>query len=329
MSGTRKYTSLKRSGFGCFKKGGYQVEFTKIKIDQIQTAPTQMRSRMREDEIIGLSESIKEVGLLHPILVQEIDPGKYQLIAGERRLRAVKKAGEKSILAMVLSGDRNVRHIQLIENLQRENLDPIDRAKAIKAMMDEEGLSKVGVAKKLGIPRTTLTEWLNVLEISTRFQDALLNNHYGGSSPLTISHVSLAKRFAQKVCVDSEDVQNVTEMVLDAVLYYRLTRSETKKVLELLENKRTIPIDVAIKQVRVMPSNSKEPTNSTWNVNELVTFLARSGNYLVKCKPENLYNLDEDEKEELLRQSKVLIRLLNDTIAQLDTTGKGIKEGLM
>ena len=111
-----------------------------------------------------MANSIAEVGLLHPILVVEQETG-FRLIAGYRRLTACKTLGLDTIAAFVLSKDASTRQIQIVENVHREDLNPIDRAAAVQLFIQENQFSVSEAAKRLGIPRTTINDWLAVLDL--------------------------------------------------------------------------------------------------------------------------------------------------------------------
>lgn len=148
-----------------------------IPVENIKPDPEQPRKVFHEEGIKNLSNSISEVGLLQPIIVRPVGEGEegYYLVAGERRWRGAQKAGEESIMATVLEDkDINIRQIQLVENLQREDLNPLEKARSINYFMEEAKLNKSKASKKLGIPRTTITEWLNILEVSVFYQEEVV-----------------------------------------------------------------------------------------------------------------------------------------------------------
>jgi len=285
-----------------------------LPVEQIILPDDHVRTDMDKAKLANLAASIDEVGLLQPVIVVEQENG-YLLVAGVRRLLACKLLGVAEVPALILSNDAAVRQVQIIENIQREELNPIDRAMAIKLFIDEHNLSIVQVAEQLGVPRTTLNDWLSVLDIEERYQNALINNYYGGSSPLTISHITLAKRFAKKLGSDS-----MVNVVLDAVLDYGLTRTETKRVLELIDRNRDLSIEQAVRKVRHIPK-SREGNNSEsheWSVEKLFDSLSKSGDYLVKTNVNALRSLQVKERRELLRRAKALQRLLSEVINAID-----------
>ena len=221
------------------------AEYVDIPVDRIR-CDQQVRRTFSEESIAGLAQSLKEVGMLHPVLVTPDGDGYYRLISGERRLRAAIRAGETVVPALVVRSLRgSITQIQLIENLQREDLNPVERALAIRSFMEQEGLSKAAAAARLGVPRTTLTDWLDVLELEPRHQAALIDNFMGGDSPLTLSHVSEAKALAARL--GSPAIANV---LLDAVLEYRLSKAETRQVAQLVREHGNLSIHQAIRMVR-------------------------------------------------------------------------------
>lgn len=288
-----------------------------IPVESIVISDDFVRTHLKERSILELAESLTDVGMLQPILVT-MEDGQYQLVAGYRRLLAVKETGNSSIPAIILSPDVNVLQVQLVENLQREELNPLDKALAVRRFIQSGNFSKVEAGKKLGVPRTTLNEWLNLLEVEEKYQQAVLNNFYGGSSPLTISHISLAKRFGDKL--NSSRMINVA---LDAIIYYKLTRSETKKALDLVLHSHDLSVEEAVRKVRLVPrQKQKESQKSEWSVETMVDFLAKSGQYMVKCKPEDLAHLNNQQRQELLRQSSALTKLLREMVQKVASDKK-------
>jgi ParB family chromosome partitioning protein len=123
-----------------------------------------------------LSESIKENGLLQPILVREYGEGRYQIIAGERRFRASKLAGLEEIPAVILDrDDRKAAEISLIENIQRENLNPIEEAMAFKALADEYGLTQEELSERVGKSRSAIANSTRLLDLPEEVLEMVAN----------------------------------------------------------------------------------------------------------------------------------------------------------
>ncbi len=142
--------------------------------DSILPSPFQPRRAFSEKGLAELAASIKEKGLLQPLVVREIAPGAYELVAGERRLRAAKLAGlgEVPVLVKHLS-DEEALSLALIENLQREDLNPLEEAEGYRRLMEEFGLSQEEVAQRVGKDRSTVANALRLLKLPPLLQEDL------------------------------------------------------------------------------------------------------------------------------------------------------------
>lgn len=140
----------------------------KLKINEIEPNKEQARKLFDEEAIEDLATSIKEYGVIQPIIVSK-KSDYYEIIAGERRWRASKKAGLTEIPAIVRNDDdqRN-KEISLIENIQREDLNPIEKARGIKQLMDEYNLTQQKVAEKLGKSRSSIANTVRILNLDER-----------------------------------------------------------------------------------------------------------------------------------------------------------------
>ncbi len=137
----------------------------KIDIKKIYANPNQPRKTFDKESLNELAESIKMHGLIQPIIVNEMPDG-YMIIAGERRFRACQICGLKEVDAVVKSySNKQVAEISIIENLQREDLNPIEVAKGIKRLMDEYGLTQEKVAERLGKPRSVVANSVRLLTL--------------------------------------------------------------------------------------------------------------------------------------------------------------------
>ncbi len=145
-------------------------------IEEIIPNRSQPRKYFDEAKLQELAESIKEKGILEPLLVRRVDQG-YELIVGERRWRAAQKAGLKEVPVLLKEGDaREAMEISLIENLQREDLNPIEEAEAFKRLIEEFGLSQGDLAIRLGKDRTTITNALRLLKLPPEIKNEILKN---------------------------------------------------------------------------------------------------------------------------------------------------------
>lgn len=148
-----------------------------IPIANITTNPFQPRSNFDNDALVELAQSISEVGIIQPITVRK-NGMNFELISGERRFRASQIAGLEEIPAYVrLADDRQLLELAIVENLQREDLDPIEMAYSCKRMMDELGLTQEQVAQRLGKGRSTITNFLRLLKLPALIQAELRDLH--------------------------------------------------------------------------------------------------------------------------------------------------------
>lgn len=146
-----------------------------IPTDAVRPNPYQPRRRFSEESLEELAQSIKRYGLIQPIAVRQMPGGYYELIAGERRLRATKKAGLATINAIVYStGEQDTAMLALIENLQRENLHFFDEAEAYKSLLMEHGMTQEDLARKIGRNQSTVANKLRILKFSPRVKQAII-----------------------------------------------------------------------------------------------------------------------------------------------------------
>ena len=155
-----------------------------IDVERIQPNPYQPRRDFSEEGLTSLAESIRQYGVLQPLVVSRTDVEKpeggleslYELIAGERRLRASKLAGLKQVPVVIRQGDNNLTKLELaiIENLQREDLNAIDRAKALKKLIEDFGISHAETAAKIGKSREYVSNSLRLLSLPEHMQSAVV-----------------------------------------------------------------------------------------------------------------------------------------------------------
>lgn len=149
-----------------------------IKITEIEPNSDQPRKKFDEDKLEELASSIKRYGVIQPIIVMPKD-GYYQIVAGERRWRAAKKAGLTEMPCLVRTKtEQENREIALIENIQRENLNPIEKARGLRRLLDDYGLSQQQLADKLGMSRSGLTNNVRILNLDPRVIDLVLEHNF-------------------------------------------------------------------------------------------------------------------------------------------------------
>lgn len=154
-----------------------QVEEDKIPIGQIFHSPLQPRKKINEEDLKELVASIKQNGVLQPVLLRKADDGRYELVYGHRRFEAAKRAGLKEIPAVFRRlSDREVLEIAIIENIQREDLNPVEEANAYYKLNVEFNLTQEEIAERVGKARTTITNKMRLLSLPEEVKEALSEN---------------------------------------------------------------------------------------------------------------------------------------------------------
>ena len=154
--------------------GAEESGVRQIPLSQIDRNPGQPRVRFDDESLSSLSESIRSSGILQPLLVTEQENGRYTIVAGERRFRAARMAGLTDVPCLVRTMTREeILAAALIENLQREDLNPVEAAEGIRALMDECSLTQEQIAARLGQSRPAVANTLRLLSLDHEMQDAL------------------------------------------------------------------------------------------------------------------------------------------------------------
>ncbi|MGP3777832.1 ParB/RepB/Spo0J family partition protein [Halanaerobium saccharolyticum] len=292
------------------------MKYKEIEVRDIESRPEQVRTDFSEERIDSLAKSIAEVGQLQPIVVQKKDDH-FLLIAGERRLRAVKKDKHAKIAAVILEdvSPEKFRQIQLIENLQRQDLNPLERAISINKFMEDNNLCKKEAAEKLGVARTTLTLWLNILEMKEKYQKEVLKD----DSPITLSHLSLAHALSSK----TGDPSKANEL-LDAVIKHNLSRKETQAVIDIFYKYLHIPVEEAVSAVLLKRERMKmkdywdedRKQGSKNPVRRLFRSFSNINDNLEEFM-ENEGDLPEEDQEDLLDEFLYLYQIMGILIPDL------------
>lgn len=189
-------------------------EFFLCPIDEIHPSFHQPRKQFVEETIEELCQSIKEKGLIQPVIVRRCESNGYELIAGERRWRAAQKAGLKEIPAVLREAeDKEILELALIENLQREDLNPVEEAMAYRRLMDEAGLTQNDMAVKIGKSRAAIANSLRLLFLPETVLDSL---QCGG---ITAGHAR---------AILSAEGERRQEALLEAVLKKSLSVRQTE-----------------------------------------------------------------------------------------------------
>lgn len=189
---------------------------TLVKISMVEPNRKQPRKNFDEDALQELSDSIKQFGLIQPILVQD-RKDHYEIIAGERRWRAAKLAGLKEIPVIIRDySEREIMEISLIENIQREDLNPIEEAQAYKRLLEEFHLKQDEVAERVSKSRAAVTNSMRLLKLSDEVQQMLIDDMIStghARTLLAIEDVEEQYNMAQKIFDEKLSVRDVEKLV--------------------------------------------------------------------------------------------------------------------
>lgn len=192
-----------------------------VKINQVEPNREQPRKEFDEDSLMELADSIKQFGILQPLLVQK-RKDYYEIIAGERRWRAAKIAGIKEVPIIIRDyTDQEIVEISLIENIQRENLNPIEEAMAYKRLLEEFHLKQDEVAERVSKSRTAVTNSMRLLKLSPRVQQMIVDDM-----------ISTGHARALLAIDDEEQQYQLANRIFDEKLSVR----ETEKLVKALKN---------------------------------------------------------------------------------------------
>ena len=182
-----------------------------LPISQVEPGIKQPRKRFDEESLSDLAESIRTHGLIQPLTVRRLSSGYYQIIAGERRWRASKQAGLTEVPAVIIEADdRKVMELGLIENLQREDLNPVEEANGYKVLMDEYGLTQEEVAQRVGKSRPAVANALRLLALPDPVHQLLEECKLSAGHARAILAAptgELQKKLAQKVIAEDLSVR--------------------------------------------------------------------------------------------------------------------------
>ncbi|ADQ08296.1 parB-like partition protein [Caldicellulosiruptor hydrothermalis 108] len=207
-----------------------------IDIDLIELSENQPRKIFNEEEIEELASSIKSVGLIQPLVVQK-KGDKYVLIAGERRLRACKMAGIEKVKCIVKEYE-NPLEIALIENIQRKDLNPYEKALAFKRLMDEFGYTQEELARRLGISRSKLANTLRILNLGQEIIDLIIEGKISEGHAkvlLSVESEEQRKKLAELVAEKNLSVREL-EQIVKSRGYKKEFELESEIIREIEEN---------------------------------------------------------------------------------------------
>ncbi len=232
MAPHKKFPALGRGLDALIQTDNVQTEgsssISEIALAQIHPNPNQPRREFDPEALQELADSIREIGIIQPITLRQMEDGTYEIIAGERRWRASQMAGLESIPAYIRTADdENVMEMALIENIQRQDLNAVEIALAYQHLLEQYELTQDRLSERVGKKRATITNYLRLLKLPATIQMALQNREIEmghARALLSLDNPSLQLKVFSEVRRDHLSVRKVEEMVK------RLTEGETLNV---------------------------------------------------------------------------------------------------
>ena len=210
-------------------------EIAQLNLDELRPNPYQPRINFNEDALKDLADSIKENGVFQPIIVKKSIKG-YEIVAGERRVRASKLAGFDTVPAIIREfNDQEMMEIALLENLQREDLNPIEEALALKRILDTRGISQQQLAEKLGKTRTYVTNIIGILNLPDSVKQLVIDGKIPLTHARTLSKIKdpeKVEELADKVINEGLTTIALDEIAQDKTIEKRVAsgRKETEEI---------------------------------------------------------------------------------------------------
>jgi len=245
----------------------YKGNAVKIKVSEIRPNPYQPRKQFDQAALKELADSIVEHGVFNPILVRKSIQG-YELIAGERRLRASKLANQKEIPAIILNfDDKGMMEVSILENIQREDLSPIEEARAYQQLIEKLSYTQDALSKRVAKSRTYITNTLRLLKLPLKVQDMVQSGKlsYGHARALiNIDNEDTLIDLANRVIKDGltvRDIEKLSQAKKKSTNKKTVKKEKSpylKEVKKTLEDKLATQVDVDENKIVIHFSNTKQ-----------------------------------------------------------------------
>lgn len=253
-----------------------------LELGLIGVNPYQPRTYFDEESLRELASSIKELGVIQPITVRKLEGNKFQLVSGERRFRASKLIGNKTVPAYIrLANDQEMLEMALVENIQRKNLDPIEVALSYQRLIDEIQLTQEGLSVRVGKKRSTVTNYLRLLKLDPILQTGMRDGFISMGHGRAIINVE-----------NSEDQLNIYKKILQEKLSVRQTEELVKKLKISPYSKTT--------NNKVLPKYIED------SLSDINSFLGHKINITVSTKGKGKISIPFHSKEDFERIKNLL-----------------------
>ncbi len=260
---------------------GHIVE---LELSSIEVNPFQPRTSFNEDQLKELASSINELGVIQPITVRKLDFGKYQLVSGERRYRASKLVGLQTIPAYIrIANDQESLEMALVENIQRQDLDPIEIALSYQRLIDEIQLTQEQLSDRIGKNRSTIANYLRLLKldpiIQTGMRDGFLSMGHG------------------RTLINIDDPQKQLD-IYEKILQKSLSVRETEKLVRELNNPGSSSSETS--KTKSVPQTYKK------GVKEFSQYLGAKVDVKVTKKGSGKLTIPFSSEEDFIRLQKLI-----------------------
>lgn len=239
VSSTKKETKIKEESVVT------EGQVVNVNITKVEPNRNQPRKTFDEDKLLELADSIKQMGIINPLIVQD-RKDHYEIIGGERRWRAAKKAGIKEVPVIIKNlTEQEIAEVALIDNIQREDINPIEEALAFKKLIDEFGYTQDIVAEKVSKSRVTITNSLRLLKLCERVREMVIEGQLStghARALISVEDAALQTELAQKVFDEKLSVRETEKLVKNLG-----KTPKPKKVSKTNESLDVIYADVAEK----------------------------------------------------------------------------------
>lgn len=254
-----------------------------LDIDSIEVNPFQPRTNFNEETLQELSTSIRELGVIQPITVRKTDFNKYQLVSGERRLRASKLAGLKMVPAYIrIANDQESLEMALVENIQRQDLDPIEISLSYQRLIDEINITQEQLSDRVGKKRSTITNYLRLLKLDPIIQTGMRDGF-----------VSMGHGRALINIENKKDQLEIYEKVISEGMSVR----DTEKLVRAYQIGKDQKVPKSI--------NEEVPEYISENVNELTEYFSSKVDVKVAKNGKGKLIIPFHSKEDFIRLTKL------------------------
>ena len=231
-----------------------------LKLEQLQAGKYQPRQMMQDQGLNELAQSIQEQGVMQPLLVRPVSAGKYEIIAGERRYRAARLAGLKEVPVLIKTvDDQATAAMALIENMQREDLNPLEEAQGLGRLIEEFGYTHEQAAKAVGKSRSAVSNLLRLMQLAKSVQTMLLKGDIDMGHARALLPLAAAQQvgLAQKIAAQGLSVREAERLATKMALIQngkspktntsKIANPDLKRIETILSDKFNLPIEIKSK----------------------------------------------------------------------------------